>query len=224
MLAFSSISFAQVDVGAGAQVDFPMMFNPNVGSYHHSLGAIGPRLNFKYYPRNASFYPSVHVNGTGIKLPVVKDGTTIVNMLFRQVNLVVGANLRKVFENKRELHYGLGIGVSFLDAYGLELNEKSASGAMSFGVDSGYAITRIAPAVTPSIEYLFPISQEKPLFVGIGGQLQYIYFFDDGNSSTVQVVDAQGQYLKLKAALRGHMVNPGLQLSVYWRFGNNADY
>ena len=80
------------------------------------------------------------------------------------------------------------------------------------------------PAVTPRIEYIFPMSQEKPLFVGIGGQLQYIYFFDDGATYNVQVTDKQYQALKLNATLKGHLVNPGVQIAVYYRFGNTDTY
>jgi hypothetical protein len=216
---------AQVDLGPGAQLDFPMMFNKNVGSYHHSLGAVGVRVNTKFYLRNNTFYPSLTLHATGIKVPVVKLGNTVVNMLFAQVNVTAGANIRKVFDNHRELHYGLGIGISYLDAYAFELNETAAAKAMSYSVDAASHITRIIPAVTPQVEYIFPISQEKPLYVGIGGQIQYTYFYDDGSKYTVQVLDAAGQYQKLDAALLGSMINPGAQLSVYYRFGKNrSDY
>jgi hypothetical protein len=217
-------SFAQWDVGVGAQINFPLMYNNEVGDYNHSLGAFGPQLTACYYPKYITFYPSLTVHYTQIHLPLVKEAGTVVGVVFNQLNVVAGANVRKLFDNKRELHYGLGIGVSYLDDVGLEISGSDQGNILSVNAAASAPIKRWVPAVMPRIEYVFPMSQEKPLFVGIGGQIQYIYFFDDGATYDVQVVDKQYQSLKLNATLKGHLVNPGVQLSVYYRFGNNDNY
>lgn len=216
-------SFAQWDVGLGAQINFPLMYNKAVGDYNHSLGSFGPSLTARYYPRNMTFYPSLLVHYTQVRLPLVKEAGTVVGVIFNQLNVVVGANVRKVFDNKRELHYSMGIGISYFDDAGLEISGSDQGNIMSVNAAASAPITRWVPAVTPRIEYVFPMSQEKPLFVGIGGQIQYAYFFDDGAKYDVQVVDKQYQSKKLTATLMGHLVNPGVQLSIYYRFGN-ADY
>ncbi len=217
-------SIAQWDVGLGAQVNFPLMYNKAVGDYNHSLGAFGPVISAKYYPRNMTFYPSFAAHLTQVRLPLVKESGTVVGVIFTQFNFVVGANIRKTFQNNRELHYGLGIGVSYFQDKGLEIAGTNQGNIASVSSAASAPITRWVPAATPRIEYIFPISQEKPLFVGIGGQVQYIYFFDDGSTYDVQVVTRQYQQLKLKASLRGHMVNPGAQLSVYYRFSDRNAY
>jgi len=217
-------AFAQWDVGAGVQVNFPLMYNKAVGDYNHSLGAFGPAIRAKYYPRNGAFYPSFSANFTQVRLPLVKEGGTVVGAILQQLNFTLAANVRKVFENNRELHYGLGIGASHFSDVALEITGSDQGNIASIDAAATGPIQRWVPAVQPFIEYVFPMSQEKPLFVGIGGQVQYIYFFDDGTSYDVHVVNKQYQQQRLKAALSGHMVNPGVQLTVYYRFGQKDGY
>ena len=114
-------SFAQWDVGIGAQINFPLMYNKEVGDYNHSLGSFAPSLMARYYPRNMNFYPSLSVHYTQVRLPLVKEAGTVVGVRFNVLSAMLGANLRKVFENNRELHYGLGIGVSHFADVGLEI-------------------------------------------------------------------------------------------------------
>ncbi len=216
--------FAQWDIGVGAQLGFPLLYNKNVGTYNHSLGSIGPMAVAKYYPANTTFYPSLLLHVTNIRLPLAKQNGTVVGMIFQQLNFVVGANIRKVNSNRHELHYGLGIGASYLDAQGIEIEGSDQGNVQSVSVDASNHITRWVPAIVPRIEYIFPISADKPLYAGISGQVQYIYFFDDGSAYTVQVVDNQYRPIRLNAALLGHMVNPAVQVSVYYRFGQSGVY
>lgn len=217
-------SIAQWDAGLGARINFPLMYNEAVGDYNHSLGAFGPVVSARYYPRNMTFYPSVSSHYTQVRLPLVKESGTVVGAILSQFSFTVGANIRKTFQNNRELHYGLGIGISYFLGKGLEIAGTNQGNIMSVNYATSTQIKRWVPAVMPRIEYVFPISQEKPLFAGIAGQVQYIYFFDDGSAYDVQVVTQQYQQLKLNASLRGHMVNPGVQLSVYYRFGDTNAY
>lgn len=224
LLLTGFIASAQWDIGAGAQLSFPLMYNTEVGDYNHSLGAFGPHVTAKYYPRNMTFYPSFSASFTQVRLPLVKESGTVVGVILQQFNAIVGANVRKRFENEKELHYGLGIGVSYFSDVALEIAGNNQGNIASINAAASGRIKRWVPAVAPRIEYVFPMSHEKPLFVGIAGQVQYIYFFDDGTTYDVQVVNKQFQSQKLAARLNGHFVNPGVQLSVYYRFGNSDDY
>lgn len=219
-------AYAQVSAGVGLQVDFPLLYNKNVGSYNHSLGAVGPRLSLKYIPQNATFYPAVAVNMTAVTLPLIKTGDIVVNMRFFTLNASVSANHQKVYYNNRELHYGLGIGVCYLNGVGVEVrgagNDISTNSFVSINEDSTY-ITSWLPSFHAGIEYVFPISSKKPLFAGIGGKIQYIYVFDNEKKYHISLVDNKYQYYQLEPNLVGHLIIPGIYITIYYKFGRK-DY
>lgn len=222
LLILSFRSNAQFDIGFGGQLDFPLLYNKDVGSYNHSLGAVGPRLSFSYMPPNNVFYPSLTVHATGIQLPVTKINDLVVNMLFRQINVTLSARVKKQLQ-KGELNYGFGITGSHFDGYDVKLSGKSAINTR-IQTDSSYLQTWM-PGLNAGLEYIFPISTQKPLYLGIGGQLQYIYFYETGEKSNVLIGDPQsGNPLKVTTSLNGHMVNPGITLTLYYRFGNTDYY
>lgn len=208
---------AQVYVGAGGQLDIPLLYNSNVGSYNHSLGAFGPRLSFSYIPQNTLFYPSFTLNSTSLLLPLVKAGDVVVNMQFLQVNATLWANIKKQL-SKNELHYGIGIGASYF--HGRHTDLDGAIDNVTGFTDSPPYIDTWMPSFNGRAEYIFPMSSEQPLYVGIGCKLQYIYFFDNDIKYNITITDQyKGAYL-LQPELLGHLVNPGFYLSVYYRFGN----
>jgi hypothetical protein len=217
---------AQVSAGVGLQVDFPLLYNKNVGSYNHSLGAIGPQLSLKYIPQYTVFYPALSIHMTAVTLPLIKTGDIVVNMRFFMANAVISANHQKVYDNKRELHYGLGIGVSYMNGVSVETrgtgNNMTSTSFVSVTEDSTY-ITTWLPSVQAGIEYVFPVSSKKPLFAGIGGKIQYSYVFDNQKKYHVTIVDNKYQVYQLEPNLYGHLVTPGIYLALYYKFGRK-DY
>lgn len=217
---------AQVSAGLGIQVDFPLLYNKNVGSYNHSLGAWGPRLSIKYIPQNTAFYPSLTLNVTTLTIPLIKSNENVISMRFFAANAALAVNRQHVYENNMELHYGLGIGLAYLGGVGVGINGSnngaSSNTIVSFSADSSY-ISSWLPFFHAGIEYIFPASSQKPIFVGIGGKLQYIYLFDNGEKFHTTIIDSRYQVTRLQPTLYGHMFNPGFYISFYYKFGRK-DY
>lgn len=211
---------AQISLGLGPQVEFPLMYNSAVGNYNHSLGAFGARLNLRYIPQNTTFYPSLALNATTIRLPLVKLYDVVVNMRFLQINALIGVNRHKQL-GKAQLHYGLGLGVSYLNGKGIELSGKAENRAP---VAPPPYINALMPAVNLNAEYTFPISGDVPLSAGLGANLQYIYFFDNGRKYSSTIVDPQLGAIPVHANLQGQMFNPGFYILIYYKLSNDRGY
>ena len=95
---------------------------------------------------------------------------------------------------------------------------------INVSLDSTEFINRISPVANINAEYIFPISSQVPLYAGLGAELQYTYFYDNGNRYKVYVVDAQGGPGVVESQLFGHMINPVISLTIYYRFGNTTGY
>lgn len=214
---------AQIDLGLGAEVGFPLMFNKYVGNYNHALGSPGLRAIVMYQPREATFVPSVVLSVAPVQLPVVRIyGDNVLHMDFTAYSAMINGRFRKLMD-KKEFLIGVGVGVSYLKSTGVGVTGKG----FAFGnliADSSQLINTATPVININAEYIFPISSEVPLYAGIGAQIQYAYFFDQNKSYRVDIVDNQFQYYSLQPKLYGHMVNPALFLNIYYRFGNRDNY
>lgn len=226
LLLVSLSAEAQINLGLGAELGFPLMFNRNVGDYHHSLASPGLRATVSYTPPQTTFVPSATVSIASIQLPVDKIGVnSAIFMTFTGYTVMLNGRLRKQFE-KKELQYGLGIGVTYLNGTGVGASGKNGSSFefRNYVDDSSEFINMIVPAVNVNAEYIFPISSQVPLYVGIGGQLQYSYFYKQGREYKVGIIDMQGYYYPLQPRLYGHMINPIVFLNIYYKFGNKDNY
>lgn len=222
LMIFSTPLQAQINLGLGGEIGFPLMFNRNVGDYHHSLGSPGLRATISYTPENATFVPSATVGLASIQLPVERfNVNNVMYMIFTGYTVALNGRLRKVFD-KKEFQYGIGVGVTYLNGNGVGVNGRNGSTFefREYVMDSSEMISMVVPAVNINAEYIFPISSQVPLFAGIGGQLQYSYFYERGREYKVGIVDMQGYYYPLQPKLYGHMINPVLFLNIYYRFGN----
>lgn len=214
---------AQLNVGIGAEVGFPLMFNKNVGSYNHSLGSPGLRATVSYATEQSAFIPALVVSMASIQLPVVRIiGENVLHMDFTSYNAMLSAR-RRILLDKKEIQFGGGIGVSYLKGNGVGINGKDMQ-ITQIVQDSTEFINVISPMVHVTAEYIFPISSQVPLYAGIGAQIQYTYFLDKQQIYRVDIVDERQQYYTLQPELQGHMLNPSVFLSVYYRFGNRNNY
>lgn len=206
---------AQVSLGLGPQVDFPLMYNAAVGNYNHSLGAFGAHFNIRYIPQNTTFYPSLAINTTTVRLPLVKLNDVVVNMRFVQINATIGVNGCKQLNNNAQVHYGIGVGISYLNGTGVELTGETGNRTP---VAPPPYLDALMPAISLTGEYTIPISKEKPLYAGMGGNIQYIHFFDNGRKYSSTIEDPQLGAIPVHANLQGEMINPGIYLLVYYYF------
>jgi hypothetical protein len=219
---FVADAHAQISLGLGGQMDVPLLYNKNVGNYNHSLAAFGPRLSFKYVPQNSTFFPSFSFNSTGMLLPLEKVNDLVVNMYFTQLNAVLWANLKNEINEKAQLYYGLGIGASYFSGKRTELagNDDLVT---SFTNTEPY-IKAWAPSFNLQLEYIFPISSEKPLYAGIGGKVQYVHFFDNDIKYNMTITSQNQGAIQLEPELLGNMLNPGVYLIVYYQFRTSNKY
>jgi hypothetical protein len=218
LLGTSISSFAQVELGAGASIGFPLSYNKNVGDYNHSSGSPGLRMHFNYVKEDATFIPAVSFNYSKWLLPVVRFGTEkVLSMDFNVTALTLGGMIRKV-NGDREFRIGPGIGLAWLKGKGVSINGNPELISNVFEDSSAY-ITRFTPFVNLSGEYIIPVTSAAPVFLGIGVQLQYAYFFEGDTKYRVDIVDNQFQYYKLEPELSGSVINPLIYVVIYYRFG-----
>ncbi len=213
---------AQLDAGINGNFGFPMMFNDYVGDYHHALGSPGFGAVIRYKAPSGNIIPDIGLNRSSVKLPVTRFGVNgqVLDMHFNATSISLNGNLCKTF-GRNEFYYGIGIGLSFLKG-----NSVSVSGDQSLvrevKADSSIFIKTTMPAINLNLEYLAPLSANSKVYAGVGFRLQYIYFFSK-DSYRIDIVDNQYNYYKLQAQLHGHMLNPLLYLSLYYRFGERKD-
>eukprot|EP00388_Colpodella_angusta_P015592 GDKJ01038653.1.p1 GENE.GDKJ01038653.1~~GDKJ01038653.1.p1 ORF type:complete len:236 (+),score=-41.90 GDKJ01038653.1:174-881(+) len=216
---------AQMDVGIGPSFGFPMSFNPNVGNYHHSSGVPGAKLQLTYLPENATFVPTLAVETAPYILPITMLGNTdrVLNMHFFTLNAMLYGRVHKVLNNNKELFYGIGIGAAYMKGTGVGLSGNKNSYITEIE-DSADYIQTISPQVGLSIEYVIPVTPKLPLYLGIGGQVLYSYYFERQTNWRISVVDDQYNLYNLRPKLQGHMLNPGVYLTVYYRLGAERKY
>ncbi|RYD55788.1 MAG: hypothetical protein EOP56_14590 [Sphingobacteriales bacterium] len=221
----SLCAYAQVNLGIGGEIGFPLMFNRTVGDYHHSLASPGLRATVSYTPQEATFVPSATFSLSSIHLPIERlSSDNFLFMTFAAYTVTLNGRLRKQFD-KKELLYGLGVGVTYLNGTGVGASGRNSSSFQfrDFVADSSEFITMVLPAININAEYIFPISSQVPLYAGIGGQLQYSYFYNRGREYKMGIIDMNGSYYALQPRLYGHMINPILFLNIYYKFGNRND-
>ncbi len=216
---------AQVDAGIGPSFGFPMSFNSNVGSYHHSSGVPGAKVQFTYQPQNATFVPTLAVEASPYILPITKLGSTdrVLNMNFFTLNAMLYGRARKVLNNNKELYYGLGIGATYMKGRSVSLSGNQNS-YITVIEDSADYIQVISPQVALNAEYVLPVTSQAPVYLGIGVQLLYSYYFERQTTWRIAVVDDQYNLYNLRPKLRGHMLNPSVYLVLYYRFGSRSKY
>lgn len=216
---------AQIDAGIGPSFGFPMSFNSNVGSYHHSSGVPGAKVQFTYQPQNATFVPTLAVEASPYILPITKLGNTdrVLNMNFFTLNAMLYGRVRKVLNNNKELYYGVGIGATYMKGRGVGLSGNQ-NGYITVIEDSADYIQVMSPQVALNAEYVLPVTPQAPVYLGIGGQLLYSYYFERQTSWHIAVVDDQYNLYNLRPKLQGHMLNPSVYLVLYYRFGRKNSY
>lgn len=219
ILLLSYTSFAQVDIGGGATIGFPLSYNKAVGDYNHASGSPGVRLQFNYVPPDATFIPSVSFTYGQWLLPVVRFGMDkVLSMKFNTMSFTASAMIRKVRDDKKEFIFGPGIGLAILKGRGVSINGKPEL-INSVLEDSSAFISKLTPYIMLSGEYIMPVTPQAPVYMGIGGQIQYTYFLQGDTKYRVDIVDSQLQYYKLEPELAGHMINPAVYVVIYYRFG-----
>ncbi len=216
---------AQIDAGVGASFGFPMSFNPNVGNYNHSSGVPGVKAQFTYQPQNATFVPTLAVEVSPYILPITMLGNTdrVLNMNFFTLNTMLYGRARKVLNNNKELYYGVGIGATYMKGRGVSLSGNQNS-YITVIEDSADYIQVVSPQVALNAEYVIPVTPQAPVYLGIGGQLLYSYYFERQTTWRIAVVDDQYNLYNLNPKLQGHMLNPSVYLVLYYRFGSRSKY
>lgn len=222
VLLFLLISWhanAQFDIGIGGTFSAPLMYNKYVGDYNHSLGSPGLQAIFRYAPKNGNFVPDITINSSSTILPVTRFGVydQVLDIHFSQITAMLNAYFLKQIKNN-ELYYGIGIGFSRMKGTRVSAS-KNNEHVTNLLADSGILIKTWMPAINLNIEYVAAVNSQKHLYAGIGLRVQYIYFYDKTTSYPIAIVDDQSNYYKLQTKLYGHMLNPALSLSLYYRFG-----
>lgn len=212
---------AQVDFGAGAELGFPLMFNSFVKGHNHASGVPGARVVVNYTPGEGKFTGSLVAGIAPMILPVVRfnAGQDMLYMNFTSMNLSLMGRFRKEFDSGDELLYGVGVGVNSLQGNRVQISKRSDNDIMRVIEDSSFYNKATLPAFYLNLEYIRPLNNSSKVYYGIGAQLHYIYFLDQGNTYRVDMIDKNLQYFSLQPELTGHMINPMVFVNLYYRLG-----
>ncbi|MCB9047017.1 MAG: hypothetical protein H6550_12865 [Chitinophagales bacterium] len=218
------MSHAQLDIGVGAELGFPMLFNNYVKGHNHASGAPGARAVISYAPEEATFSGSIIAGISPMILPVERfnGGQDVLYMDFRNANVTLLGRVRKKMNNDAELLYGIGVGANFLKGYRVQISKRSDNDISRIIEDSSLYNKATLPALYLNVEYIRPMGQGSKFYYGIGFQLHYIYMMDQGNNYRVDIIDKNYQYFILQPQLTGQMINPMFFLNVYYRSGGTG--
>lgn len=212
--------YAQVEAGIGGEIGFPLMFNNIVKGHNHASGVPGVRAVLNYTPKEGSISGTLVAGIAPMILPVVKfnGGLDVLYMDFTHTNITLMGRFKKDIGSDRLL-FGVGIGLSALKGNNVQISKRSDNDISEIIIDSSTFNKATLPSFYLNAEYIRPIKQGSPIYYGIGAQLHYIYFLDQGASYRVDIVDKYFNYYSLKPELVGHMLNPMLYINLYYRFG-----
>ncbi len=212
---------AQVELGVGAELGAPLMFNGIVKGHNHASGAPGVRVTASYTPKDASFTGSLVAGFSPMILPVVRfnNGQDVLYMNFTNTNLSLFGRFRKEMKNDAVLLFGPGVGVNMLNGNRVQISKRSEVEINRVIEDSSVYNKTTVPSFYINIEYMHPLG-DKGWQYSIGAQLHYIYFLDQGNTYRVDIIDEQLAYYSLQPELTGHMLNPMVFVNLYYRLGS----
>lgn len=213
----------QVDIGVGAELGFPLLFNGFVKGHNHASGAPGVRVSLNYAPEKASFSGALVAGISPMILPVTRfnNQQDVLYMNFTNTNLTLLGRFKKEMKNNAELLYGLGVGANFLKGNRVQISKRSDNDISRVIEDSTVYNKATLPAFYVNVEYIRPLSEGSRTYYGIGAQLHYIYVLDQGLNYRVDIFDKNGQYFNLTPELTGHIVNPMIYVNLYYRLGGN---
>lgn len=223
-LVASYATKAQIDIGVGGEVGFPLMFNGLVNGHNHASGAPGARVTINYAPENANFTGGLVAGISPMILPMLRFNgqQDVLYMNFTNTNVSLFGRFRKQLPQDAELLYGLGVGANFLKGNRVQLSRRSDNEIARVVEDSSLYNKATLPAFYLNVEYKRPLnSNNNKVYYGIGAQLHYIYFLDQGLDYRVDIVDKNFQYFSLNPTLEGHMINPMVFINLYYRLGKD---
>lgn len=219
-MLLSLTSVAQVDLGIGAAIGFPLMFNKKVNGHNQASGEPAARLSISYGPEDGTFAGILHVGIANTILPMVRfnNQQDVLYMNFTNYNVSLMGRFRKKLDNEAELLYGAGLGANYLKGNRVQISKRSDNEIQRIIEDSTLYNTATLPAVYLNLEYKAPLNSEKFSY-GVGLQLQYIYMLDQGLDYRIDMIDKYGQYFSLYPQLTGQVLNPMVYVNLYYRMG-----
>lgn len=219
-LLYTTDSTAQTEIGGGASLGFPMLFNGEVQGHNHASGAPGINLSFNYTPPSGGFTGTVRASASITILPVVRLGNQldVLYMRFSNLGAAIYGRYRKQFDNGATFLFGPGIGVNRLKGTDIQFSQRSELSITYVEEDSSFYNQTTIPAFYLNTEYIKPLKSTSNLYYGIGFQLQYIYFLDQGKKYRVDIIDDLSRRYTVYPELKGHLINPALSLNIYYRF------
>lgn len=218
LLSCTTIS-AQVDVGLGAELGFPFLFNQEVRNHNHASGAPGVRGIITYAPENGFLTGSLIAGYNQTILPMVRfnGGLDVLYMRFRNTNVTLLGRFKKEMGGDAQLLYGVGVGAQFLTGTGVQVSKRSDNDISRIIADSTNYNKITLPTFNLNVEYIRPASQGSKFYYGIGVQLQYVYLLDQTETYRVDIIDKNLQYYSLRPQLTGNIINPVVFANLYYR-------
>jgi hypothetical protein len=207
----------QWDIGGGPSIGAPLIYNQYVGSNHHAAPSFNAEFIARYLPANLSFYPQLNVSIGGSEVPVLKIDELVINMFLMQIEATLSARIVYKIDEKREFHYGMGLGGIYYQSEGVSVALKGNQNAYSGSTRQD--INGWLPTVNVGGEFITRISSKKPVYCGIGGRLGYTYFANTTETIDAGISSGTAPGSQINVGPKGNMITPVLHLSFYYRFG-----
>lgn len=204
---------AQLIVGIGSSIGASYFLDRQ--AYYNSLSP-GIGLHISYCPPNniSAFYPSASFYIHQMQIPVFSsllDGLTIPAT---SKCWLLNLNYKLTDNENNFIAYG-GIGVSHI-APDVTASVYYGPGSIALAlINEGNS--EYYPTLNTGIIYLKHISKKAPLYLGIDGQLKYIYIYQNGKYYV------QNTSVREEAYVSGNMIFPSLVISINYAF-ERRDY
>ncbi|MBS1688002.1 MAG: hypothetical protein JSS96_04710 [Bacteroidetes bacterium] len=212
LMCFCNNVQAQLDLSAGPQTGYPLLFNGlNKAGYTQSV-SVGFGATVAYKFGNSYFYPALSASVSALTLPVARsDGFVWSNEFTKRdvmLNLKHGSLL-----NNTEINWYAGIGVAFVSADASSLSATSGNYRGSVSDSSKYETASAAADI--GFDFRFRFSQTNPHWLwGADANLQAVYitgeyghfYINSGNSIT-------------RTDINGILLSGTLSVSIIYRIG-----
>jgi len=211
-------SNAQIEVASGIDMSFPLLLNSNNTNLYYKQLSFGIRLELSYKPENTQFFPTFYYSLGQTILPLKQFENNVSTLAFRYENFILNGNLVVTFANNNSIYFIGGIGIT-------NLKEKfpGVSGpnglAMNSHVDSTSNITKVFPAMSLGLEYVYGGSVNRKVYMSLGLTVQYTILFAGENNYFLTIVDNKQRFVPIASSITGNLIVPNFNITLHYLLG-----
>jgi hypothetical protein len=212
-------SQAQIELSSGIEMSYPILLNSYNTKVNYGQISFGVKAGIAYKPENTQFFPILNLSYGRTRLPLQQLGADVACINFNYFNTMLNENYIVRFPFSQLFIYG-GIGFSYL---GRKNNEVAGpgGGAKEMAIDSTANVNHVFPAVNIGFEYNYGEANDKPLYLTMGFNFQYILLLAERNTYYFSVGQQYSSPEHYKAAFTGNVLSPGFYIAIHYILKKN---